>query len=69
MKRQQDSAEFLYSDTGELVGFFKQNGGGLKLYQVREATYTDLQDLIEAKICVKELVPESIHENLSRSTR
>lgn len=49
MKRQPDNAEFLYADTGELVGMIKANGSGPKFYVVREANYTDIADLIETK--------------------
>lgn len=45
MERRQESAEFLY-EGNELRGFFKQNGS-LKLYTAKEASLSDLPDIID----------------------
>lgn len=49
IQHRQESAEFLYSDTGELVGFFKAQPDGPKLYTANPATYSELSEIIEAK--------------------
>jgi hypothetical protein len=49
MNHREESAEFLYSDTGDLVGFFKQEDGTPKLYTAKPATYSELSEIIEAK--------------------
>ncbi len=49
MKRCSESADFLYSDSGQLVGFYKQQDG-LKLFTVKEATVTDLPEIFDQKV-------------------